>query len=454
MHKKINQIYPYYLTIPKIFIRDNVYPFMKHFLGIRKSKTATKAILLIAFGLVFINLASAQKNLVPGFIIKLDGDTTYGYINDRNWTRNPSQLAFKPNKTAQTINLTPLAIKGFGTSEDLYESGIIAIERNPSASSGINSEDAHFNLKSDTVFLNVLVDGKKSLYRYRDKNGNNFFFIKRDSLIEYLRYKHYRVQRNGKTFIATNQEYLTQLASYLHACPYDSLQLIRKNVRYDEQSLIKLFTAYYHTCADSETHSISKQRKIADFGVLAGMTLTSINFSGSHGNSYLIDAPFGYSLNGSAGIFLDLLMSRSFKKWSIYNELNVNAYRLNASYRGLNDVDYQSDLGHTYIKLTNMIRFRQALSRNALLFFNGGITNGVAIHEVNTLKLQYTTEPLRERKALDGTRRYEQGLAIGLGGAYKRISLQLRSERSTGPSAYTNLKSTLTRHYMLIGYTL
>jgi len=50
---------------------------------------------LIALLILAPLFSKAQSNYKPGFIVSLKGDTTYGFINYREWKLTPNQIDFK-----------------------------------------------------------------------------------------------------------------------------------------------------------------------------------------------------------------------------------------------------------------------------------------------------------------------------------------------------------------------
>jgi hypothetical protein len=117
-------------------------------------------------------------------------------------------------------------------------------------------------------------------------------------------------------------------------------------------------------------------------------------------------------------------------------------------------VTKQISYGFGYLKLNNLFRYSQPFHGNAL-FINAGISNGYVISETNHLRkstIGLTSTIVEEQKALEYTRKHEQGILLGLGGAVKRYSLELRYEVSNGVSDYSNYKSSVKRYFILLGY--
>ena len=68
---------------------------------------------------------------MPGYVIKIGGDTLKGLIDYRDWDENPDIIFFKEKLVDNEINFKPLEIQGFAVSNVKYESAIIETEISP-----------------------------------------------------------------------------------------------------------------------------------------------------------------------------------------------------------------------------------------------------------------------------------------------------------------------------------
>jgi len=120
--------------------------------------------------------ATAQRNYKPGYVVTLNGDTTKGFIDYKEWNQNPRDITFKTTEQAATVQYLPAEIRAFGvTGFDDYLTYIGPITKGAvdlgDLSSGIDS-----SFVNDNVFLRVLTSGKDvSLYRYDDKIKTRYF---------------------------------------------------------------------------------------------------------------------------------------------------------------------------------------------------------------------------------------------------------------------------------------
>ena len=52
---------------------------------------------LLLIGLLTYQLAFSQENYIPGYVIKNNNDTVFGFVDYRNWSKNPVMVKFKKN---------------------------------------------------------------------------------------------------------------------------------------------------------------------------------------------------------------------------------------------------------------------------------------------------------------------------------------------------------------------
>jgi len=239
-------------------------------------------ITLTVIGILLFQTSFCQKNFMPGYIIRLNGDTIKGYINC-HWGENPRKIFFKKTLNENDIIYTPLAIKEFYVSGEKYKSAIISTEVSPVIQDIVSPQNIAFDklqynsefiIEKDTAFIQVFIQGNKSLYYYRNRLGKEQFYIKQDTskyyeLLAYKKYLEGNVAKNAglvvnsmdanksddkslnptQKTIMEKDKYLEQLSLYLKDCP--AIQPKIQKVKYTQSSLVKLFHSYY-LCASND----------------------------------------------------------------------------------------------------------------------------------------------------------------------------------------------------------
>jgi len=127
--------------------------------------------------LLFLPLFSnAQSNYKSGFIVNLKGDTLHGYIDYKEWGRNPQIISFKPTSGGKPRQLGLSDVNYFEIGGYVsYHAYRVAVSLNQiDISSPSSAADTVSEI--DTVFLKILQKGRNiTLYVYKDKLKERFY---------------------------------------------------------------------------------------------------------------------------------------------------------------------------------------------------------------------------------------------------------------------------------------
>lgn len=412
-------------------------------------------ILVCIFG---FNCLQSQTNYTPGYIIDNQSNKISGFIKHSNGEKNPDEIYFKTEAGKETI-YAPNDIKEFGLLDEIYVSAFAEIEVSPRNISNL-SDNPLLNLERDTVFLQSLIQGEKSLYHYRTKQGIKNFYIKQGNQFKLLEYKKYKRVRGSREAILELKNYAAQLQEYFNQCPitqnkYSSLQ-------YNQTSLEKLYYYYYKYCS-SEKISFKKETPPLEVnvGLLGGFTRTQVLFEADLDSyDFLTNmAPYG-SIDFSAGVYADIIFPKNRQKWSINNELLVSNFRVEGEYEEIINANHsqitQTDLEFRYFKFTTMLRHKYQTG-NSKIFFNLGISNGFMTKKRNIKRrtvILYNENKVNEGLAVRGLKKYEVSSLLGVGYRINRYSIEVRYEIGNGFSRLNDLKTSTHQLYLLLGVNL
>ncbi len=300
--------------------------FLKNFIMNKISRL--KRLGLLFLSVLFFNISYSQENYIPGYIIKNNNDSLNGFIDYRKWEFNPDKISFKTSINSSSILLKSTDIIRFSIQNEIYVSGIIDVEVTSLLASDLK-KDSKIIIKVDTIFLKTIIEGKKSLYYYKNHAERKNFYIKNGTDFELLVYKKYLKQHGDKRAIVENNRYLGQLLLYLNDCPSINKKIERTS--YSIRSLKSLFIEYYE-CSKLLVHFLyKKEKQPLDFGLLAGLSMTTVEFIGENFD-FLEKSDFSTSSNFTAGLFLDIGLPISQNKWSIFNELRFSSYNITGLY--------------------------------------------------------------------------------------------------------------------------
>ena len=415
----------------------------------------TLRLILFLTGASAFQTGLCQENFLSGYMIQR-GDTINGFIDYRNWHRNPEVIRFKEGGDANIIEFRPFDIDRFSVADELYESAVVLTDVSPGPlhTDGKNI-GADGKLEADTTFLQTLVRGERSLYLLVNRINKFQFYINQDDKFQLLVYTRYLSAQGSERRIAENKSYMNQLAAYLGDCA--TIQSQMDNLEYDQKSMEKLFRAYYD-CTRSKPQFGKQREKIkVQFGAIAGVSVTSLDVRGV---PYLEHAETDPSIDFSGGLFLELVLPRNQRKWSLNSELLYSSYNIRMRYNDYTSENrytiYRSTLGYSYVKLNSMVRYKYRVG-NLFLFINAGISNGMAIREVNSVVRDvkfYSSERVEYDKAMPVTRKYEQGYLFGAGAKLRDLTLEVRLQKGNGMSDVPRLRTSSTQYSLLFGYKM
>lgn len=108
---------------------------------------------------LFVSIAGYnQKNLQPGFVVSNGNDTINGFIDYREWYKNPVSVLFTQSKDAPTQKFRIADISGFNvTGKEQYKRYKVNISMGKDIGDNIDGKDT--SQRTDTVFLKVLHEG-------------------------------------------------------------------------------------------------------------------------------------------------------------------------------------------------------------------------------------------------------------------------------------------------------
>lgn len=414
--------------------------------------------LLLIIAILAIKTSFAQNGFVPGYILKLNGDTLNGIINYSESMQKLDSVAFKEKESDISRNYGVLELKGFMEGGIIYRSAIVETE---TTSNYTDDLEAYSKLKieKDTAFLRTVIDGPKSLYYCTNRIRKNQYYIRTDSSYELLVYKRYlaeaKVNSNVVDIAKENNRYKGQLQVYLNDCGNITSKI--NTAEYKLKSLEKLFLHYYE-CTGLNMDKHNKTENISfKAGILSGVSMTKIKFS-SDVFTYLSECNFKPSYNFTAGFFVDVISPFAQKRLSLCNELTYMSYEINGHYLNYTNKNYYSNnyttIGFSLLKINTMIRYTYPIGK-LNIFLNLGMANGYTLKVKNEWKEElkyYSTNRTNVGKAISSIHKYQTGYFVGLGTKYQNYFAEMRYEYGSTISNIAGLSSSIDHYYLTVGY--
>lgn len=127
------------------------------------------------------------------------------------------------------------------------------------------------------LILEYLVEGKASLYHFRDGSENHYFIQKDTGIIEPLLNTESEKSMNGKLYVIENEEYKNTLRTYFTEAPALWNEIV--SLPFNNKSLIEITSKYHNTVCDYDCLVYRKNTKsTVKIGLVAGLNTSTIHF--------------------------------------------------------------------------------------------------------------------------------------------------------------------------------
>ncbi|RWY55850.1 hypothetical protein [Mucilaginibacter gilvus] len=235
---------------------------------------------LIVF-LLFSITVSAQSNYKPGYIINAQNDTVKGFVDYKEWGRNPKQVLFKTTTANLPQKITTSVANGFGVDGlEYYNRAVVKVSTSPveiaKLSRGIDT-----TYITDTVFLKVIVSGNKLTFYKLTTDIKPVFYISDKQAKEITALNQYIYLSSESGELIKANPYTNQLLSLAETLQPDNKNLYASidQTKYDEGELTRIIVKL--------NGSVSQQTVINNLGSrffigVVGLS-NKLKFSGASG---------------------------------------------------------------------------------------------------------------------------------------------------------------------------
>jgi hypothetical protein len=223
--------------------------------------------------------------------------------------------------------------------------------------------------------------------------------------------------------------------------------------------MLSLFNEYYK-CTNQALGYMSKPDKIlVEWIALAGVSASSIKLEGSSKFEFLQGAFLPLSIRPNVGVAANVILPRSSKKWSIYNELSYASYAFNyksSRQTQLSLIEYESSFAPTYLKLINQLEYKTLADKRLNIHLAGGISNARFITGKNNVVENIKSSPngtsIKEGKLVDPIRNMERGLVASIKISRGPYGIRYSFNRTLGFSPFISLNSTIDWHILALNF--
>lgn len=319
-----------------------------------------KLFLLIVFILIQIRPSFSQISFEEGYFINIDDQKINCLIKDLGWVNNPVQFEYKMFLDSELRTAEIGSVKEFGIKKtEKFERVKIKIDQS-SLRVGELSTQREPEFSEKLVFLKVLVEGKASLYQYREGNLTRFFFKIDSTEILPLIFKNYRLENGG---IKENNQFKQQLFVQLGTDCIAEEEFSK--IKYYQSDLVHLFVQY-NECQNTSFVNYDEKKPNVNFNFYLKLggnhnTLSLQNYRASS-----VNANFQSQNNYKIGLEAEFVMPFHKEKWSLAVEPTYQYFK------DQKELDYETvEINYQYIDLAIGIHHYFYFSERSKLFLNG-----------------------------------------------------------------------------------
>ena len=381
-------------------------------------------LLSFLFLLSFLLSARGQAQVYePGLLVRANGDTLRGEIENGFWDMPPMFIRFRAAATSESRIFQPYQLRAVSFTKGRYfRYEALPIDHAAETRLDLLREGIAHGVQLDSLLAEVLVEGPVMLWRVAQL-GAVHFLVRRPGqpVLEMSAYNYLRKIETGALVLADGNNYRSQLQQYFGDCP--AAVAAAPKAPYTTAGLVAVVQAYYAACAAGQPAArtwlapATLRRKTAfQAGVLAGARYNRIESL-----AYDLAGPCtDCDVHPFAGFYAELL--HPSRTSAFYGELTVSSFHsrslLGSYYSYYTPFDYQAWLGTARIGA----RFFTPLKHDQLLLFTFGLEHNIIL----STSVKPTTE--------------DMGYAVttllpnfGVGWRRQRFTLNLDGQLYTSP---------------------
>ncbi|GAA3932907.1 hypothetical protein GCM10022406_17040 [Hymenobacter algoricola] len=285
-----------------------------------------------------MSLSGRAQAYEPGLLVRANGDTLRGEIENAFWNEPPAFIRFRSAATAPSELFQPRqlqAVRFTGGRYFRYET--LPIDHAAETRLDRLPQGFYPDVQTESVLADVLVDGPATLLRVV-RFGTTHYLLRRVGLpVLDLSERKYLVQdRQGRNLVTDGNNYRGQLGIFFGDCAaaYQAIEL----APFTAPGLVEVVQAYNNSCAPTRVGSLnllaqSKPRRTVALqgGLLAGVRYNRIEsvYSGPLDGQCTDCRPRPYG-----GLYAELLQPS--RTQALYGELSVSTFRSQGGFYSTN----------------------------------------------------------------------------------------------------------------------
>jgi len=363
--------------------------------------------------LVFLITSSgvfAQINFEKGYFISENGEKTECYIKNEDWINNPSSFEYRltPNGKTKTLRL-PNVKTVVITNAFKFEKHTVPFDDSDRSLTNLSYERSP-DLKDTSLLLNVVLEGKATLYSYANEDKRAYYFKKDNGDIQPLIYN---VYTNKNRDLLYNKRYQQQILTELPCTGITEKRLLR--VDYNLGDLRPLFKDY-NECKGTTSVEFSKAKKgTFHLKVFAGAYQGSAESNIKLNTFITADVSHETNRSPTFGVELEYVLPFNKNKWALFVAPNYSSYEGEGEFFDL-AVSRSFNVEYSAIQVPIGFRHYMFLSDASKLFFNAAVLVDFILDAEGTGNITIEKDTFKTTA----------GFSFGLGYSYDKYSIEAR----------------------------
>lgn len=263
----------------------------------------------------------AQITFESGFFINESDEKIECLIKNPDWENNPREFEYKLTSDAPTHKAGLENVKEFVIhNASKYIRATVKIDRSSSDLTNLSTSRSP-EFQDEQLFLKVLIEGKATLFSFKEANLVRFFYTINDQNIDQLVYKQYAL--NGR--IGENNYFRQQLLTSL-VCNEITLSDVER-LRYHVRDLEALFVKYHHCLATPYAfYNIpTKTKDLFNLSIRPGISSSKVSLANP--TVPFMNNQFENPVNPRIGIETELVFPFQKNKWSLIAEPTLRSFK-------------------------------------------------------------------------------------------------------------------------------
>lgn len=385
-------------------------------------KILTLLVLLICSTFLF-----GQIKYLKGYFIDDNNGRTECFIKSVDPMNNPYEFDYKITLDGKSEKGNISGNKEFGIDGVVrYLRVTLKIDRSPWKLESL-SKDKDPEWSEETLFLKVLIEGKASLYHFKEGSLDRFFYSVDNLPISQLIYKQYQVNQSQTAY---NNKFRQQLASDVIISNAQMNQLA--SLTYNKNALVKYFENYNKASGQTILQYGSGEKKnLFHLKLTPGVGSSSLIFQNRVSSTTQFD--FGTKIFPRIGAEFEFVLPWYMKSWSVVFEPTFQYFSANSSKENsASNINYSSVEVPLGLRHYHFLKNDMKIFVDGFFFYNSPVLLKSDLFLSNAYLPTYKIQP-------------SLNFAFGAGFQYKRFSLETRYN--------TNKNIMLNDHGWKTGYT-